>query len=190
MPAQVKRDAIQYPLCVAVALVAALALAAALFSAGSKPKQIRSLHREIRELQERLISAQITSRNLQEVQKVVEKNLAYSSEDAVAQGGSLSFLQDLTHVLDGLGIGLTSLSPESVEGEGRFLETPYEIEVSTNWAQFRELVNKMEKSPRLIAIKSFDIANAPQRFISGNTVDPDKCTVQMRLTTLTLVREE
>ena len=178
-----------------IGLGSALALAAALAVqilavAGPRPGQIKALHREIKELQERLISAQITSRSLDQVQGLIQKNLAYSANDTLAQGGSLNFLMDLHRVLDNLRITVVALEPKPVRKAGRFIETPYDLELLCDYKQFAALAEKMEKSPRLISLASFEMDNSLEDyFTDGSSGANGRCRIRMQITTLTLVRK-
>ncbi|HKP96842.1 MAG TPA: type 4a pilus biogenesis protein PilO [Fibrobacteria bacterium] len=171
----------------------ALILAVQVFAiARPKPQRIKSLHKEIKGLEERLISAQITSRNLDQVQKLIHRNLAISDQDDLAQGASLNFLMDLHRVLDNLRITVVSLEPKPVQSAGRFVETPYDLEILCDYRRLCELAAKMEKSPRLISITRFEVDNSMEDFVSRGeeaSADLGQCRVRMRITTLTWVRK-
>lgn len=183
------------PRSVKAALLAAfVGLAAAwallVLSAQKQPRRIKALHREIGALQEQLISAQITTRQLKSVQRLIEKNLAYSRSDTLAQGASLQFLIDLNRVFDNLGIQVLALQPKPVRDLGRFVETPYDVEIACDYAQLAKLVSKMEKSPRLITVSSFSVDNSVEDFFSRDRTGPaGACPVRLQITTLTLLRK-
>jgi hypothetical protein len=191
MPAQVNRNRLLSGIGLGAALMLAAALAVEIFAvARPRPVRIKLLHRQIKELQERLISAQITSRNLGQVQGLIQKNLAYSSNDTLAQGGSLNFLMDLHRVLDNLRITVVALEPKPVRQAGRFIETPYDLEIVCDYRQFADLAEKMEKSPRLISIASFAMDNSLEGyFADGAPGASGRCRIRMQITTLTLVRK-
>jgi Tfp pilus assembly protein PilO len=157
----------------------------------SQPLRIKLLHKEIKGLQERLISAQITSRNLDEVQKLIHRNLAMSSSDDMAQGASLNFLMDLHRVLDNLRITVVALEPKAVKTKGDFIETPYDLEIVCDFRRFCQLAAKMEKSARLISITHFEIENSLEDYLSTTASSfrsEGQCRVRMQITTLTLIR--
>jgi hypothetical protein len=186
-----KKNNLLYAIGLGSALVLAAALAIEIFAvAGPRPVRIKLLHKQIKELQERLISAQITSRSLDQVQGLIQKNLAYSSTDSLAQGGSLNFLTDLHRVLDNLRITMVTLQPKPVRQAGRFIETPYDLEIICDYRQFADLAEKMEKSPRLISIASFQMDNNLEGyFADGSPGAAGRCRIRMQITTLTLVRK-
>ncbi|MEO7957247.1 MAG: type 4a pilus biogenesis protein PilO, partial [Fibrobacteria bacterium] len=113
-------------------------------------------------------------------------------QDDLAQGASLNFLMDLHKVLDNLRITVVSLEPRPVETRGRFIETPYDLEILCDFKRFTELAAKMEKSPRLISITKFEVDNSMEDFMArGETPGRDlgQCRVRMQITTLTWVRK-
>ncbi len=147
----------------------------------------RKLHGRIEKLQEKLISAQITSSRLDRVQELISQNMAYSAEDSLAGGSSLSFLNALTDVLDNLGITLVELEPGSVQDEGRFVRSPYRLTLRADFEQFGKLVNMMEKSSRLISVEGFSVENRLEKYL--NSSSEERCDIVLDISTLTLVRE-
>jgi len=159
-------------------------------SLGRRPQQIRAQAAINAQFQEKLISAQITSQELHHVQDLIDRNLAYSARDSLAMGASLSFLKDLTQVMDKLRINLISLDPKKVIRKKRFVETPYEMEILCNYHQLTQLINKMEQSPRLISIEAIEVENFLNHYFSDRRDAPDHCKVTLTLSTLTLVKTE
>ena len=174
--------------CLVTVFLAFLALDQLFFR--SKPADIKKLHREIHTLQEKLISAQITSLKMDLVKKFISKNLALSHKDTLAQGASLAFLSDLTEVFDLLGIELISLDPKPVRRNNRYTESPYEMEISCNYEKFTRLVLKMEQSPRLITLTSFELMNNVEtHFQAKDRSRPDYSRIKLTLSTMTLIKK-
>lgn len=174
------------------ALACAGALGFALFFlVGDKVQRIKASHRNIQDLQERLISAQITSRGLSEVRGLIHRNLAYSAQDTLAQGAALAFLFDLHKVLDHLGIAVLGVSPQPPQRRNLSIETPYALEIECTSRQLAELVDKMEKSPRLISISAIELDNRIEDTFGDRGRDhaPGAFRVKMTLSTLTLIKE-
>ncbi len=165
-----------------------LVMTAALWRAHSDRGDIHRKYRRIQELQEQVVSAQITSNRLDQVQKIIQENLAYSRGDTLTQGASLTFLRALTEVLDMLEITLVSLNPRQPADFGRFVETPYELEIVCTYEQFCRLISKMEKSSRLISLKEFEIENYLEDYYNRQYGSAETCRIAMTITTLTLVR--
>jgi Tfp pilus assembly protein PilO len=153
-----------------------------------KPGKIRRLHKDILTLQEKLISAQITTQQMDNVHTLIEKNLALSAQDTLARGASLSFLKDLTAVFDMLKINLVSLEPAKTLSKNGHIETPYRMEIICNYHQLCQLINKMEKSPRLISIRGLKVENYFDEYFREDKTAPDQCTAGLELTTLTLIK--
>lgn len=147
------------------------------------------MHGEIETLQKRLISAEITNSELDQVKKLIDGNIAHSEADSLAQGASLDFLRDLTNALDFYGIKLITLEPMSQRYSGDFVETPYKMVIECTYKQLCELENKMEKSTRLISLTEFTLENYLEEYFNGNKKDRNKAKVSLELTTLTLVRD-
>jgi Tfp pilus assembly protein PilO len=158
------------------------------FFIGPMPGKIRAYHKEIEKLQEKLISSQITARQMEHVSDLIQKNLAFSTQDTLAQGASLSFLKDLTKVLDKLKINLVSLEPLSPVDQGGYIETPYRLEIVCNYNQLCQLVNKMEKSPRFISVKALKVENYFDDYFAQDKPTMDQCNASMEVHTLTLIK--
>ena len=156
--------------------------------AGPRPGRIRAQYKEIQRLQENLISAEITSRRMNHVQSLIRKNLALSATDTLAQGASLSFLNDLAKVLDRLKINLVSLEPLMPVDLGGSVETPYRMEIVCNYHQLCQLVNKMEKSPRFISIRDLKVENYFDDYFAEDRNSADQCNVSLEVHTLTLLK--
>jgi len=158
------------------------------FFIGPMPGKIKRYHKEIETLQEKLISSQITARQMEHVRDLIQKNLAFSSQDTLAQGASLSFLKDLAKVMDKLKINLVSLEPLATVDQGTYIETPYRMEIVCNYHQLCQLVNKMEKSPRFISVKALKVENYFDDYFTEEKSTVDQCNVSMELHTLTLIK--
>lgn len=156
--------------------------------AGPRPGRIKAHYKEIQRLQEKLISSQITAREMNHVQNLIQKNLAFSAQDTLAQGASLSFLKDLARVLDKLKINLVSLEPLTPLDQGGSIETPYRMEIVCNYHQLCQLVNKMEKSPRFISVKALRVENYFDEYFAEDRGSADQCNVSLEVHTLTLLK--
>jgi Tfp pilus assembly protein PilO len=189
MLSQIKTSTLYYALLGLAALLCLSLILVLQTGLAPKPAAIRRLYRENTQLQEKLISAQITSQRLRHVQELIANNLALSSRDTLAQGASLTFLKDLALVLDKLQITLLSLDPEKVATRSQSLETPYRMDILCNYGQFAQLINKMEKSPQLISLKSFEIKNDVNDYFGERKQNLDQCQITLRVTTLTLIKK-
>jgi Tfp pilus assembly protein PilO len=148
--------------------------------------RIAASREEITLLRQRLLSARITNSRLDAVKKLLSENLAISQIDSRARGASMPFLRALTRVLDELAITLVSLEPGDPVRETRFVKTPYTISIRCTYEQLCHLVNKMEKSPRLIAVKGIAVDNSIESYL--NRTMRGIADIELGIETLTLVR--
>lgn len=186
-----KRRVLEITFIVTLVIAGVFSSATLLMFYGIKSQQrlIRYNHKEIETLQKKLISAQITTSKLDEVKKLINKNVALSENDTLAQGASLQFLKALTAVLDQLNIRLISLEPQEPDNSGYFIETPYKMTIECTYEQFCQLSNKMEKSSRLISLKEFTLENYLEEYFNRGDRKKDASAITLKLTTLTLIRD-
>jgi Tfp pilus assembly protein PilO len=168
--------------------LALILLVELVFLVGPKPGKIRAYHREMQKLQEQLISSQITANKMEHVRDLIQKNLALSAQDTLAQGASLSFLKDLAKVLDRLKINMVSLEPLSPVNQSGYIEIPYRMEIVCNYHQLCQLINKMEKSPRFISVKALKVENYFDEYFTEEKPTLDQCNVSLEVHTLTLLK--
>jgi len=155
------------------------------------PSTIRQLDRSIQLLDEKLISAQIINQELDLVAKLIDKNLAFSKSDSLADDASLPFMEDITSILDDIGITLLKLEPGKKSARLDYVRTPYTLTIQSSYDQFGKFVNEMEKSERLITIEQFEIDNAVRKSSAQvqkfSSLDQKKMTI--RVSTLTLIKQ-
>ncbi|MBM3328778.1 MAG: hypothetical protein FJY67_04780 [Calditrichaeota bacterium] len=154
------------------------------------PKQITSLNRTIQLRDEKLISAQIIHSQLDLVSNLIEKNLALSKSDSLAEDASLPFLEYITGILNSLEIKLLKLVPGKKSARLDYVRTPYTITVSATYEQLGKFVNQLEKSERLITVEQFEIDNAVRK--SGardDKVNYKAHDMVLRISTLTLIKQ-
>jgi Tfp pilus assembly protein PilO len=125
-----------------------------------QPQELRRLDYQIEENKQRLLSAQILSKNLTGVSSLITENIADSPDDSIAQGASLEFLRYLTDTIDKLGIKLVSMRPvDPVNTELGYIRIPYEIEMLASYMELGKFITEIEKSPRIITISNFNVNN-------------------------------
>ncbi len=83
------------------------------------PRELESLNRKIEAKNEKLISAQILASELNLVAKLIDRNLAISAKDSLAQDASLPFLDYMTTLLEDHDIKLVTLEPDRRRVTGR-----------------------------------------------------------------------
>ncbi len=175
-----------------------------------QPKTITSLQTDIADKQRQLLSAQIISRNLQNVNELIHNNLVDSPDDSLAKPANMAFLQYLTELMDKYDIILLSIKPmEVIKREEQkvdqwvssfdkpvidttkdFIETPYSLSILASYIQLGQFFQELEKTPRLIKIVRFQLENpidltSVSDDISGKS---DQRRVNIDLHTLTIVK--
>lgn len=156
---------------------------------GNKPNQVRDLEDEITELNEQLISAQILANKLDRVYTLVEKNLALSIQDSLAEDASIPFLNDLTGMLENLGIKVQSIQPKKrIENIG-YVESPYDLLIICTYKQLGSFMAEIERSPRLIKVNEFTVENGVERVKNISRAEDLKTQlVEINLSTITLLK--
>lgn len=155
-----------------------------------QPRQIRKLKGEIEVLNEKLISAQILARELDQVAKLIERNLALSARDSLADDASIPFLNDITGIMDELGITLVKLNPGNRINMREYVKSPYVLRIICTYEELGKFLNRLEKSERLITVEGFEIDNAIRKIKAAKESGrrPDRHSIDMRISTLTLIK--
>lgn len=157
------------------------------------PGRINELERKLRSENEKLISAEIMAKEMKLVSELIEKNLATSAQDSLAEDASMPFLNYVTEVLRELDIKLITLEPKKRRSQVDYIKTPYSMAVQCSYAKFGQLVTRLEKSERLITVESFTVDNG---FRKAAAVSEDKDRApedrmfEMEISTLTLIKRQ
>ncbi len=157
-----------------------------------KPREIRRLDREIRALNESLISAQILADELDLVAKLIEKNLAQSARDSLAEDASMPFMEDVATILDELGIIMLNMKPGRRVNMIDYIKTPYELKINATYAQFLDFISDLEKSERLVTIEEFEIDNGIRKAEKSRKKRSGKNAqdITLKISTLTLLKHK
>lgn len=155
------------------------------------PSKIRQLDRTIQLRDEKLISAQIIHQQLDLVANLIEKNLALSKSDSLAEDASLPFMEYITTIMRELEITLVKLEPGKKSARLDYVRTPYTLTLESSYTKLGKFINSLEKSERLITVEDFEIDNAVRK--SGAQVDRagdlSSKTVVIKISTLTLIKQ-
>jgi len=155
------------------------------------PSKIRQLDRTIQLRDEKLISAQIIHQQLDLVANLIEKNLAYSKSDSLAENASLPFMEYITTIMNELEIKLVKLEPGKKSARLDYVRTPYTLTIESSYDKIGKFINQLEKSERLITVEQFEIDNAVRK--SGAQAekagDLSAKTMVLRISTLTLIKQ-
>lgn len=155
------------------------------------PVKIAKFNRDIDEKNEKLISAEILAQEMDLVAKLIERNLALSAQDSLAEDASMPFLNSVTNLLRELDIKLISLEPKKRRTQTDHIKTPYALTIECTYEEFGKLVSLLEKSERLITVESFTIDNGFQKAsVSSGFRDPKDHVFVMEISTLTLIKRQ
>lgn len=159
------------------------------FSFPGIPEDIAQLDNEINTKNEKLISADILAQEMDLVAKLIERNLALSARDSLAEDASMPFLNYVTLLLQDLEIKLVSLEPKRSRTQIDHIKTPYAIVIECTYEEFGKLVTQLEKSDRLITFESFMVDNGFRKAHASTELrDPNDHVFEVEISTLTLIK--
>jgi len=155
------------------------------------PQRIRQYDRTIQLRDEKLISAQIIHQQLDLVANLIEKNLAVSKSDSLAEDASLPFLKYITEILEELEIKLIKLEPGKKSARLDYVRTPYTLTLDASYKKLGSFINRLEKSERLITVEQFEVDNAIRKSGARSEKDVDMSShiLALRISTLTLIKQ-
>ena len=129
-----------------------------------KLEKLSDLKAEQKKVNERFISADLLSKNLNRVLDLFNENLALTIGDSKNDEASMPFLDNLTDLFVSLGIEVLDIKPVSKEKRGsKNTYIPYKLELMCTFQEFANLVNDLEKSDRLIVIDEFRFFSNAQK---------------------------
>lgn len=154
------------------------------------PREVDSLNRRIEAKNEKLISAQILAQELDLVANLIDRNLAISKEDNLAQDASLPFLEYITQKINEHHIELSELEPDKHrQSRHDYVRTSYRLEVECTYKEFGQFINDLEKSDRLITVENFEVNNQPGQVESNKGRRSwDSHLFEVTISTLTLIK--
>lgn len=166
----------------------------------TQPSKIAELRIQLEEKQRQLLSAQVISKNLHNVNELIKNNLVEDLSDSLAQEASIPFLNYLTGLMDKLDIILISMKPLNIvrwdeTQETRiinqdYIEIPYTMTILATYKQFGKYLEDLEKSPRLIKVTRIVLENPLDfAFYEGEvTGAPDQHKFELEIHTLTILK--
>jgi Tfp pilus assembly protein PilO len=155
-----------------------------------QPRRIQKLKSEIKVLNEKLISAQILARELDLVARLIERNLAISAKDSLAEDASMPFLNYITGIMEELDIKLIELDPDPKINMKEYIKSPYNMTIECTYEELGKFINRLEKSERLITVEGFEIDNAIKKVRDIKEVQSKRNThrLTIMISTLTLIK--
>ena len=130
----------------------------------SKLEKLLDLKAEQKKVNEKFISADLLSKNLNKVLDLFNQNLALTTNDSKNDEASMPFLDNLTDLFVNLGIEVIDIKPVSKEKRcSKNTYIPYKLELRCSFQEFANLVNDLEKNDRLIVIDEFRFFSNAQK---------------------------
>ena len=130
----------------------------------SKLDKLLDLKAEQKKVNEKFISADLLSKNLNRILDLFNENLALTANDSKNDEASMPFLDNLTDLFVSLGIEVIDIKPVSKEKRGsKNTYIPYKLELRCTFQEFANLVNDLEKNDRLIVIDEFRFFSNAQK---------------------------
>ena len=159
----------------------------------NKLSEIDRLDEEIARKQEELISAEIINQELDEVVKLIERNLASSEGDSLLKEDTIPFLKYLTPIMKKYEIVLLGIEPKlaDITIADRFVRTPYSLKILCTFSQFGQFLSTLERSERLSSVEEFTINNeVSELFTPKPNRTLEQHEISMLVTTVTLLKED
>ena len=129
-----------------------------------KLDQLLDLKAEQKKVNEKFISADLLSKNLNRVLDLFNKNLALSAGDSKNDEASMPFLDNLTDLFVSLGVEVLDIKPISKDKRGsKNTFIPYKLELRCTFKEFANLINDLEKNDRLIVVDEFRFYSNAQK---------------------------
>ena len=126
--------------------------------------ELLDLKAEQKRVNEKFISADLLSKNLNRVLGLFNRNLALTLTDSKNDEASMPFLDNLTDLFVSLGIEVLDIKPVSKEKRGsKNTYIPYKLELMCTFQEFANLINDLEKNERLIVIDEFRFFSNTQK---------------------------
>jgi Tfp pilus assembly protein PilO len=132
-----------------------------------QPEELKTLRSQIEEKNKQLLAAQILAEKREGVTSLIRNNLIQGLGDSLAEKASVPFLRELTAEMDRLDIRLVGITPMDIVGsddpqalfQKEYIQVPYEMQIIATYEEFGRFLDKLEKSPHLIRVASFNVTN-------------------------------
>ena len=149
---------------------------------------ILDLQQEQKIANEKFITAQILSEKLNSVYQLFESNLATDNNDKKNKEANMTFLKDLTDVLEKLDIKLLQIEPGSKNRKGSTTYIPYSMQIKCDYEQFGKFIVELEGNNRMISVEEIQIRNGVEK-IRGTIDDVSQVSdiiTNLSINTITL----
>lgn len=128
-----------------------------------KVLEIRGLEKEQKMANEKYITAQILSKKLKKVYNLFESNLATDKNDIKNKEANMTFLEDLTDIIENIGIKLLRIEPGMKKKKGKLTFIPYDIQIESSYEDLGIFITELESSDRLITVDEIIVKNGTEK---------------------------
>ncbi|NQU68281.1 MAG: type 4a pilus biogenesis protein PilO, partial [Candidatus Marinimicrobia bacterium] len=135
------------------------------------PSKIADLEDEQVTFNERLITAQILSEEMDMVYSIFENNMFSKDNKSLKENASIEFLNDLTDILNKLEITVLHIKPGLKTDRESYTFIPYELEIECTYEEFGKFITELESNDRLISIDEFLLNNGLERMSLSKSRD-------------------
>ena len=134
-----------------------------------KYDKISDLEEEQKIANEKFITAQILSEKLNKVYNLFESNLAANRIDEKNKESNMSFLKELTDILNKLEVKLLKMEPGGTQRKGLITKIAYALEIKCTFEEFGKLITELESNDRLITIEEIIMKNGVEKVRGKST---------------------
>jgi len=154
----------------------------------NKTRYISELEKKHKDVNEKYITAQILSQQLENVYNIFENNLAFSKKDKINEEASMDFLKSLTDIMEKNEIDLTQIIPGKKIKKGSLIKIPYVLQFECDYEKLGKLIIALENNNRLILIDNIYLKNNVEKIKMKNTNDMDYLNqdIEMKIYTVTI----
>jgi len=150
--------------------------------------QILELESQHKETNEKYITAQILSNQLDQVYNIFENNLALSKNDDLNKEASMEFLKELTDIMEKIDIKVSQIIPGKKQKKGILINVPYVLQFECDFEKLGRLVVLLESNNRIITIDNILMKNESERLklAKNNNIAYLNQKIEMKIYTTTL----
>ena len=154
----------------------------------SKTDLILNLENDHIIVNEKYITAQILSQELDEVYNIFENNLAFGKKDKLNEEASMIFLKEITDLMEKNDINLKQIIPGKKIKKGSLIKVPYVLQFACNFEKLGKLIVELENNDLIIFIDNIYLKNNTEKMklAKKNNMDFLKQNVEIKIHALSI----
>ena len=150
-------------------------------------KKIVNIEKTIKKDQEKLNSAKVLNKELQQVSKVIlnsmTKNRTYKAEEVN------EFVSKLGDLADRFKIKIEGLSPRPSSKEGKIVEQSYSLQIICDYVQLGKFLAELERFDYIMKLNTLDVKPVHGKRDSAPSVGATRYKVAIELSTFKIIKE-